>query len=263
MGQNDMHVHRQLVAAVNRCIAHLQRLAMCGALHARRHAWLFGFAGPAWLPDIRATYCITVVRATALPPGFEPRIALNASPRPWRSTGAGWPEGLHRVGVRRTTPHPAPGRLRLHDAGRCVPLLRHSRVSLRRATRRALRYCTASATCATCVAAAPARSAMVRATLSARWVERRAPAQARGGGVQEFRRGVVQRRVRVDLLALQRAGWPCPGAAGRARAPPRSAPRIASVDSPGAAASSCSGGSVGTSTCRSMRSSSGPLSLPW
>ena len=39
--------------------------------------------------------------------------------------------------------------------------------------------------------------------------------------------------------------------------------RMLAVDSPAAACTSCSAGRAGTSTWRSMRSSSGPLSLAW
>ena len=114
----------------------------------------------------------------------------------------------HRMGRRLC---PAPG-----SRSHCI-----AGGSLRQPSAR--RYCTASATCATCVTAAPARSAMVRATLSARWVERAAPAQARGRGVQEFRRRVVERRHARRSPCRAAPGWPCPGAASRARAPPRSA----------------------------------------
>ena len=142
------------------------------------------------------------------------------------------------------------------------PRVRGRRVLHAPGLRSTRRYCTASATWATWVLVAPARSAMVRATFRVRCVLR---------ADQPRRAAAVCRNCRAagSSAVWASISWPCSAwlalpwramAAWRARA---TRSRTAALASPGGASSRSWAGKAGTSTCRSMRSSSGPLSLPW
>ena len=119
------------------------------------------------------------------------------------------------------------------------------------------RYCRASARWAVAIAALPPRSAIVRATRRTRVIARAdspSRAAARSSSACPRRRAAPPAAAPSTTAARCSAGR----APAAARAPPRRGRGSAALDSPGSACASSRYGSAGTSTCRSMRSSSGP-----
>ena len=153
-------------------------------------------------------------------------------------------------------------------ARRCVAFDRcNRRPAPRRAGRRRVcrprRYWIASATCGAPIASTPARSAIVRASLRMRWigarreVELRDRALAAAPAPRRRRTQCASISARIEIrvrLALPRRA--------RVRVRVRRVRGSRRSTRPRAATSNSSSGTAGTSTCMSMRSSSGPESLP-
>ncbi|MNY45063.1 hypothetical protein D3C86_1801400 [compost metagenome] len=103
---------------------------------------------------------------------------------------------------------------------------------------------------------------MVRATFSARCVLRADQPSRAAACCSSWRAGPSSTAcVSIARPCSAWFAWPWRCSA-RSRAPTTRA-RMLSVDSPAGASSSCGADTAATSMCRSMRSSSGPLSLPW